>query len=230
MVNPHDRVFLVGGGPSLLNFDWSRLANENVIAVNSSIFFVPTANYFVTKDYLWAVRADVFYNGQKRSRWHLFSGTTSTKVFILSTVGGYIQFRDNKVVDVRSNLEYDLSIYDMIIRSARLPGFSKRFSDFRCGSDSGYSALQLAILLGYKKIYLLGYDMGVSSDTHYHKIYGGRSAKTFDTKLKRYAKIYLRSLPELLSDGSYKIFHTCKTSILNQVLPYISIPDLAKEL
>ena len=44
-------VFIVGGGTRLSGFDFNKLKNKNVIAVNKSICYVPNANYFITMDY-----------------------------------------------------------------------------------------------------------------------------------------------------------------------------------
>lgn len=42
--------------------------------------------------------------------------------------------------------------------------------DLHWGNNGGYSAINLAYLLGARKIYLLGYDMGLSEDgaRHWH--------------------------------------------------------------
>src|ERR1035438_7608503 len=43
------RVFIVGGGASLIGFDFNSLVNEDVIAVNKAIEFVHHAKYFIDR-------------------------------------------------------------------------------------------------------------------------------------------------------------------------------------
>ncbi len=45
------RVFIIGGGTSLTGFDFSLLKDDDIIAVNKSIEYVPHAKYFITMDY-----------------------------------------------------------------------------------------------------------------------------------------------------------------------------------
>jgi len=47
-------VFIVGGGPSLIKFDWSRLALKNVIAVNRAYEVLPNAGHiFFSSLFFW---------------------------------------------------------------------------------------------------------------------------------------------------------------------------------
>lgn len=48
----HDKVLIVGGGESLIGFDWGLLDNWNgvVIAVNYSVFYLPRVDYWITVD------------------------------------------------------------------------------------------------------------------------------------------------------------------------------------
>lgn len=49
-------VYVIGGGPSLENFNWSLLANKKVIAINKSFISVPTAQIIYWTDarfYRW---------------------------------------------------------------------------------------------------------------------------------------------------------------------------------
>lgn len=43
-------LFIVGGGPSLMNFDWSLLDGKNVLVVNRAIEKVPNALALVWND------------------------------------------------------------------------------------------------------------------------------------------------------------------------------------
>ena len=46
-----DRIFIIGGGPSVGKIDLSLLKDEVTMCVNASVKFVPNPTYFVTMDY-----------------------------------------------------------------------------------------------------------------------------------------------------------------------------------
>ena len=72
----------------------------------------------------------------------------------------YMEFKGGYVTDTRRNLIYeDLYKYHGVIRSGRTEGFGYSLKDFSNGSNSGHCGIQLALLAGYKKIYLLGFDL-----------------------------------------------------------------------
>lgn len=50
---PAETCFIVGGGPSLVGFDFEKLRGRNVIAVNSSVFSVPFAQFCFFGDDRW---------------------------------------------------------------------------------------------------------------------------------------------------------------------------------
>ncbi len=47
----NNEVYIVAGGTSLKEFDFSKLKNKTTIVSNKSIFDIPKANYFITTDY-----------------------------------------------------------------------------------------------------------------------------------------------------------------------------------
>ena len=155
------RVFIVAGGPSLTDFDFSSLANEDTIVVNSSIFFVPRPKYFITMDYTWFLKNSICFGGDGGKRQSIYDASTAEKFFVVSFSGDRRELSEHGVIDRKFNLEYDLRVVDRILFASRQGGIGTAFSDFRCGEDSGYSALQLAVLLGYEQIYLLGMDFSV---------------------------------------------------------------------
>jgi hypothetical protein len=74
-------------------------------------------------------------------------------------------------------------------------GFSKDWNSPSYGADSGQFAIQLAILKGARRIYLLGYDMGSSPEGKRHW-FGDhpkplRNSSPYDLFLEKYAKAAL---------------------------------------
>jgi hypothetical protein len=155
------RVFIVAGGPSLVGFDFSSLANEDTIVVNSSIFHVPNADYFITMDYTWFLKNGIQFNGHEGEKQDIYNASSAQKFFVVSFSGDRRGVTKHGVTDKKFDLEYDLRLVDRVLYASKHGGIGVTYSDFRCGEDSGYSALQLAILLEYEQIYLLGMDFTV---------------------------------------------------------------------
>lgn len=159
-----DSVFIVAGGPSLSSFDFGSLIDKNTIVINSSIFFVSNPKYFITMDYTWFRKNGIESNTSGIEKQRLYYNSTARKFFVVAFSGPRLIKTEIGVKDANFDLEYDLRLVDETIYSSEYGGIGTSFSDFRCGSDSGYSAIQLAVILGYSKIYLLGMDFRVDRD------------------------------------------------------------------
>ena len=219
-----DRVFLVGGGSSLRSFNFKLLKNEDTICVNSSVFDVPRPNFFITKDYSFLLKhlincLQTNYNAVKV--WN-----NVVKIFVACYAGGCLQDTDGEIVDVPNEIKYDLCPVDWIIKNDKQWGISSTLSDFRCGVDSGYGALQLAILLGYKEIYLLGYDLQVRKKTHYHVRYGTRIVSEFQKKLDGYLRLYIEACQKIKNMNQVKLISCSSISKLNSHINYIPIKKI----
>jgi len=159
-------VFVVGGGPSLSGFDFQSLHGKNTIAVNSSIFFVPNPDYFITMDFTWFGKNGIQYDSSTEGKQKIYRSTKAKKFFVVAYDKGRFVHTPNGVLDTRFDLNYDLRVVDEVIYSSSYGGVGSSLQDFHCGSDSGYSGIQLAVALGYSKIYLLGMDFDITSSTN----------------------------------------------------------------
>jgi hypothetical protein len=159
---PRD-VYIIGGGPSLKGVDLSPLSDKAVIAVNYSIFSVPTASYFVT--------LDPRFFSKVKTRLEEFNNHPATKVLIHNWPADRVQFRPLAGLTVGPS-KADFSAFKLVIHSTVAQGFGKTFLDFRHGSNSGYCAIQFAMLLGYERIHLLGFDLtDAGGQQHFHDAY-----------------------------------------------------------
>lgn len=216
-----DRVFLVGSGPSLGNLNLELLRNEDTICVNSSVFDVPQPNFFITKDYSFLLKHLITClqsNDRAIKTWD-----NTIKIFVACYAGGSLQDIGNKIVDVTNEISYDLCSVDWIIKNDKQCGISLSLDDFRCGIDSGYGALQLAVLLGYKEICFVGYDMCVQGKTHYHNRYGKRREVEFQRKLDGYSKLYIKAFQEIKNMGQIKLVSCSSISRFNSSIEYMLI-------
>lgn len=148
--------FIVGGGSSLEGFDFDRLRGRGrVIAINKAFAHVPFADimYAMDRPLLDDLIGGKLGEGYRQA----FEGFRGAKVWL--DISGY---------------SYPDDVF--VIKCAGAEGWSSSLEDgLTHGQHSGYSALNLAILLGADPIYLLGYDCkaGPEGKMHFHEGYPG---------------------------------------------------------
>jgi len=215
-----DEIFVVGGGPSLKGFDFGLLKGRQTIVVNKSIFDVADPSFFITTDFTFLRKIDH----------NVFSNKRISKVFIACLNFSYMVENVGRIVDTRSNLVYQLNDFDVIIKSYKCDGIGYTFNDFRNGRNSGYCALQLAVLLGYKRIYLMGIDLCTvgakqSVKTHYHNGYG-EDQRSFSKKLVEYRRYFEIGLKQITQDTDIEVISLSQFSLLNKTIPHKNIKDV----
>lgn len=201
-------VFVVGGGSSLKGFNFDGLKDKDTIVVNKTIGYVPNPNYFITIDFTALKKIPPINN------------ISPTKIFIANFTKPYLQEKEGRIVDVRFPLIYKLEDFNMIIKSYKTEGMGIKFNDFRNGDNSGYCALQLAVVLGYEEINLLGIDLVIREETHFHKGYG-ESKEKFGEKLDKYYENFVQGIKELKTKRpDIKLYSCSPISRLNNLIPY----------
>ncbi|MCK9601764.1 MAG: hypothetical protein M0R06_22160 [Sphaerochaeta sp.] len=206
------RCFIVGGGPSLKGFDFERLRGERVIAINKAFYDVPFADIVFGMDRpllddLMSGKIDADYraknpDGPERNYQAAFAEFAGVKVWL----------------DL-SNYSYPEDVCS--IPSAGEIGWTKSCKEgLYHGQNSGYGALNLAMVLGADPIYLLGYDCakGPAGEKNYHGGYpsaGNPSAlETFKEAFKAGAK--------MLMAGRHHIYNLNPDSAL-RCFPFMDI-------
>jgi uncharacterized Rossmann fold enzyme len=134
-INPekYDKeCYIIGGGPSLIGFNWKLLDNKFVIAINRAYEVLPDAQivYFTDDDYYQRHRSEMLRHPGKK-----FRGRIARKQVI----------KDPEVLEIQLQ--------------QRPFGWSDQFGELYHGSNSSYACIQVAAQLGFNKIYLLGVDM-----------------------------------------------------------------------
>jgi hypothetical protein len=209
------KVYVVGGGPSLRAFNWKLLDDQEVIAVNAAIYELPWAKYFVTVDYSYMLKM--------RAKQKFFIATESTKVFVCGMHHSYLREHRGAVTDTRSRRPYDLRLFQMIIKSHTAYGCGFTFKDFRSGENSGYCGLQLAVLLGYDEIYLLGMDFIVTKQTHFHDYYTNQLH--FERKLSMYQRSFEMGIADIRKQTGIQVVSCSSISSLNNTTPYVPVEE-----
>lgn len=212
------KVFVVGGGPSLQGFDFSLLSNEFTIITNKSILHTPNPNYFISVDYTFLGKIDRL----------AFKSNSATKVFVADFSYPFLKEINGQIIDTRSNLVYELDDFDIVVRAHEQGGIGRTFKEFRTGRNSGFCALQLAVILGFEEIYLLGVDLCFNTCTHYHEGYG-ESEREFNKKLEEYYHFFVKGIKELKKKSlCTKIYSCSPTSKLNTCIPFCSVEEVLK--
>lgn len=167
------RCFIIGGGESLRDFDFSKLKGELVIGVNRAYERVDCTIMFATdaQYHKWITKGEM--GDEAKRRFEEFKGY---KVWLDSQRYSY------KGVHCLTGLNGEGLSFSMK-------------AGLKHGGNSGYGALNLAVCLGGNPIYLLGFDMkgkgGKQSWWHdgYPKTQGESVYKKFKTYFESVAPI-----------------------------------------
>jgi len=213
-----EEVYIIAGGVSLKNMNFASLKDKDTIVVNKSVLYIPNPTYFLSMDYTYVrkIKTNTIYLQNK----------DVCKVFIANTTKNYIQTINGAITDVRCGLIYNLDDTHITIKSPIERGLSNTFNGFANGDNSGFCALQFALLMGYKKIYLGGVDLRAENGTHFHGGYG-ESAEAFNKKLKRYYENFVAGLclaKTLFPDT--KVYSISPISRLNTIIPFFDIKQM----
>jgi hypothetical protein len=92
-----------------------------------------------------------------------------------------------------------------------IPGIELRNGYLRSGNNSGYATINLAILLGARKIYLLGIDMkfGENGETHYHDGHHTKEGNLIANFERQFDKMipFFSDLPPILKRLGVEVYN-----------------------
>tara|TARA_B100000768_G_scaffold70548_1_gene67723 strand:- start:6732 stop:7808 length:1077 start_codon:yes stop_codon:yes gene_type:complete len=124
-------------------------------------------------------------------------------------------YKNNQIVDTRRHFVYeDLYKYTGVIQAYNKIPFGDTVENFSHGDNSGHCGIQLALLMGYKKIYLLGFDLNNEGQSHFHHSYRDSDQQSFKKKVNGYAETLLQSLAQ--HKGGQQIINLSSQSVLTQ--------------
>lgn len=192
-VNSNQDCFLLAGGPSLKGFDFKRLDGKFTIGVNKIFkIFHPNIIYCMDRK---------FYNYL-----HLPAERKLTEdANILNewlTSPAIKAFLSPSTSPKKNERFFKESFIEVIPRiSNKCISFDINEGIYP-GTNSGFGALSLAIALGFKKIYLLGYDLKINGkDTHFHKGYPNQSIDTQQRHLNNFKRTFEFFAPKIKEAG-----------------------------
>ena len=168
--------FIVGGGPSLKDFDWTKLKGRRTIGINRAFErFEPMIIFSMDTDFIDWVMND---------KYALVKDGAETKTKFLASKAYKVWLRMTPV---------ELPKNFFIVRIAKSYFYAlKNFSlspmqEGIChGDNSGYAALNLAVCLGANPIYLLGFDCKHENGrSHWHE---GHIQKQEEERAEKWVK------------------------------------------
>ena len=136
--DPEKPVYIVGGGASLIGFDFDSLVNKQVIAINMAYRKCPHAEIMFFSD-------PNFYERNRDSSGHDFWRFQGRH--IITTWEGMKPVFGNRI----SFLDTDKAV-----QFSEAPAYMGHFGGEKC--ETGAQAINLAYLAGGRKVALLGFD------------------------------------------------------------------------
>lgn len=208
-----ERCFIIGNGPSLNKLDLTKLKNEYTFGVNAiytnydNMGFYPT--YYVVED---------TYVAEDRSQ-EINDYKESMKFF-----GNYLKYclvPDEKTI-----------LLDVIVKYKEYRNFPHFSTDALAkvyvGGSVTYLCMQLAYFMGFKEVYLIGFDhsynipkdaviydnnlsiLSVSDDlSHFSKDYFGKGKRWHNPQVDRMEKAYRKAKVYFDNDGR-KIYNATR--------------------
>ena len=193
------RCFIVGGGPSLKGFDWSRISKELVIGVNRVFEFCDPTILFSMDD---RYRANI-----ENPNRHMWYG--------LETLRKFNETPALKVWKYEKQPDWPFGP-DVLQWACPDPfGFSGAIvNGLGGGSNSGFGALNFAWLLGANPIYMLGFDMKGDSNGKQAWFHAGHpDSQQARNIYPKFSEFFCKIAPGIAAEG-VRVVNLCRDSAL----------------
>jgi len=207
-----ERAVIIGNGPSLNLCDLKKLKNEITFGVNSIFLNYETMGFHPT----YYVVEDIFVAEDRAKEINQYYGP-KTKFF-----GNYLRYCIDEADDILwLNVRFRYEDYP------DFPHFSKNAARMVwTGGTVSYICLQLAYYMGFREVYLVGFDhsYNIPSDAniagttivsqsedpnHFDPNYFGKGYRWHDPKVERMEQAYRKTKKIFEIDGR-KIFNATK--------------------
>ncbi len=196
---PWGEVYLIGGGPSLKGFDFTKLQGRTVVAVNDAALHVPFATALFSLDRQWIANRKDLIASFPGERWLAVSDDFD---FNDAPSACYVR---------RDRNGYGLSDDPNVLHMG--------------GGNSGFGAFNLAYLRGAERIVLLGYDF-CHSGVHWHNGYSWQGNPN-DHMYSKWAERFQETLLQL-QKREVEVVNASLHSTLT-LFPRVSLETLFRE-
>lgn len=194
---------IIASGPSATKDDAEKVKGKaKVLTVNLSYRLAPWADAMYACD--WAV-------------WNKYADT--------SDVDGGLSWRECNGIKISQDATVLKEFPGEVVRvpSVREPGLSLDPLRIHQGANSGYQALNLAVLMGAKRILLLGYDMMFSDKKHWHGDHESGLNNPQEHNLDQWRENFETTLPDLEKAGVEVINCSRRTAL--ECFPKMKLED-----
>lgn len=164
-------AYLIGGGPSLRGFDLARLNGETIVAVNDAINSLPNSAALFSIDYKWIQN--------RKTEIEAFAGER------------YLAVAEDYQFENAPQATY-------LLRVRERTGLSENAGRiYMGGGNSGFGAFNVAFLMGFKRIVLLGYDFRAANQ-HWYESYSWNAGNNGNSQMYlKWAQQFAYALPQL---------------------------------
>ena len=171
-IHKGERCFIVATGPSLTVSDLELIRDEYTFSMNSIYLSYAETDWRPT-----------YYVIQDPFVYEKISGSLDAKDYEAAFIGSLIA---NKFPLLEGDNVYDFPV-DLLWQQIPNKKYHTRFSDdiysrVYSGYNVAYSALQIAVYMGFKEIYLLGADCNYLQGKKYFKVDNNRGDEKYFTK------------------------------------------------
>lgn len=195
-----ETVVCLASGPSLTQADVDRCRGKHVIAVNDAVRL--------------AAFADVLYSSAGEW-WHRHLGMPEFRGMKFAVEPKRMAGR------IRIRTEYTRWPDIQVLRHSGHTGLSLEPDALRTGHNSGYAAVNLAVLFGARTVILLGYDMGFSKgQKHFFKESGQVQPSPYETFIRAFA-----TMVEPLKQAGVEVVNCSRISKL-ECFPKADLSDV----
>ena len=203
--------FIVAGGESLNKFNFSAIEKFKVITINLGFLYCASSiNYSMDSklyDKIVTGELNKRHNKPVDAMWRDYKGV---KCFI----------------NPLESKQFGSDV--LLVRRIRDLKISRNIEEgIHAGRNSALGALMLAIVLGAKEIYLLGFDMKCKNQTHFHAGYDSRDLVDFNTRLSQF-KLEFENTSPLIGQKEIQIFN-CNSQSELKCFPFCNMDKILEK-
>jgi len=113
--------------------------------------------------------------------------------------------------------------FDLVVKYSGgnpCPPMGLKFGEFQSGGNSGFCALQFAVIMNYSPIYLLGFDL---TDVNGEFCRRQKKELRYMKKMLKWYNYFKAGLSVVKDKTNIEVFSCSPISKLNSVIPYIPI-------
>lgn len=243
--------FIIGSGPSLNDIDFSALKDKTLFGVNGAInifksnelkpdyYTVTDADFFehrfdLVKDIILSNNPCFFsYSGISRICEYNPELLHLGKIYLTEIINRHYS---SPRLQQSAFIDYTKSNPNLVLPSAprnddNIVGFSKDISSgIFCSRTILYRAIQIAYSIGFRRIYLLGMDLGFQDKPRFYSEGISSRPSKLDKDYTPYILPSFKVASELMNSHEIEIYNVSEKSRLPaSIIPKISFHDALEE-